>query len=70
MEKSIEVYVLIEQYFWTPLLGPPYPCGDWKTIEGPANKFVDRFGPIFEDFRHIPGQRRSTSFLLYVKRVS
>ena len=48
----------IERYLWTPLLGPPYVSGDWKTVEGPSNKFVDRFGPVFEDYRHIPGRRK------------
>lgn len=47
-----------EKYFLSPVLGPPYREGTWKTVDGPANKFVDRFGPVFEDYRGLPGLRR------------
>lgn len=48
----------LEKYVLSPILGPPYREGTWKTVDGPANKFVDRFGPVFEDYRGLPGLRR------------
>eukprot|EP00210_Caulerpa_lentillifera_P002494 g2391.t1 len=53
---------LLEKHVLSVALGPPYRIGTWKTTDGPVNKFVDRYGPMFEDYRGLPGLRRNPTF--------
>lgn len=46
------------EYILTPLLGSPYVKAEWKSSRGPENRFILRYGPIFEENRGFLVHRR------------
>lgn len=45
---------LMEKCIYTPFLGAPFDEGVWIAPQGPRSMFFNRFGAMFEDYRHHP----------------
>lgn len=52
----------MECLIYTPFLGRPYEEGTWVAPTGPKSMFFNRYGAMFQDFRHRPTTRLNMTY--------
>ncbi|GMH43320.1 LOW QUALITY PROTEIN: hypothetical protein BSKO_11242 [Bryopsis sp. KO-2023] len=52
----------MERLVYTPFLGAPYDEGTWVAPTGPKSMFFNRYGAMFQDFRHRPSTRSNVTY--------